>query len=63
MLTNNTHYLHTTLEIIDWKENPVNTDRVTTVPITETFRDIALRSTEQENPCYHSVVKLHLPLS
>jgi hypothetical protein len=38
---NKAHPLHTTLEeIIDWKENPVNIDRVCMGPLIEALRDI-----------------------
>jgi hypothetical protein len=41
MITHEADPLYTTLEeIIDWKECPVNTDRVGTVLLIETLRDI-----------------------
>jgi hypothetical protein len=55
MITNEDHPLRTTLEeVIDWKENPVNTDRVGTVPLIEAFRDIV--------PKEHLIGKASLPL-
>jgi hypothetical protein len=46
---------HTTLEeIIDWKETPVNIDRVGTVPLIEAFRNIV--------PKEHLIGKALLPL-
>jgi hypothetical protein len=44
ILTNEDHPLRTKLEeIIIWKENPMNLDRVDTVPIIEAFKDIVCK--------------------
>jgi hypothetical protein len=49
------HPLRTTLEeVIYWKENPVNTDRVGTVPFIGAFKDIV--------PKKHLIGKASLPL-
>jgi hypothetical protein len=45
MLMNEAHLLRTTLEIIDWKENPVNIDRVGTVPPLRHLGILPLRTT------------------
>jgi hypothetical protein len=54
MLTNEVHPLRTTLEISDWKETPVNIDRVGIVPLFEAFRDIV--------PKEHLIGQASLPL-
>jgi hypothetical protein len=55
MLTYKAHPLRTTLEeIIDWKETPVNIDRVGTVSLIEAFRDI--------DPKEHLIGKASIPL-
>jgi hypothetical protein len=55
MITKEDHPLRTTLEeVIDWKENPVNTDSVGTVPLIEALRYIV--------PKEHLIGKASLPL-